>query len=127
MWRSFLLSLFMFFFLTLFLTLSASPSLLVQHPSPSETRLPLLLPPLLFPLPPVLRCLLPSHLIIFHPDAMLLMNSIKSSFVTVWKTHTKNGSILCSDTLRKQSLDTLCVLGRPEKTFFVTHLKKVEF
>lgn len=92
-----------FFFLLLVI---GSPSFLVLL----ETSLP--------PLPVSSRCLclLPLHLIIFHPDAMLLMNSIRSSFVTVWKTHSESGSILCSDTLRKQSLDALCAPGRPEKT-----------
>lgn len=85
-----------------------------QHPTletgPSPQSLPLL-------------SLSPSlHLIIFHPDAMLLMNSIKSSFVIGWKTHSESGSILCADTLQKQSLGALCVFGCPEETF-VTNQK----
>lgn len=82
-----------FFCPRLYLHLSTSQSFRDWTPTPSL--------PLLSSL-----SLSPSLLlIIFHPDAMLLMNSIKSSFVTVWKTHTDNGSIVCSDTLGKQSLD----------------------
>lgn len=90
------------------LHLYSSNSALLQGPDSPFFAFPPLFPA------SVLPCFL---LFIFHPDAMLLINSIRNSFVTVWETHTKNGSILCSDTLRKQPLNALSVLGRPEKTF----------
>lgn len=86
-------------------------SLLVQHLSPGHAGLPFHRSPSLsisVSFPPAYHLSSRCHVV----DEFNL-----KPICNCPKTHTEVGSILCSDTLWKQSLDAFCVPGRPEKTF----------